>query len=241
MSDVMFKVNGVDVVPDVSTAAWFPGLKTLAVADLHFEKGTSFVRRGLHLPPYDTKATLKRLEAVFDKYQPERVIALGDSFHDGEGPARLDASDVSALRAMTQACNWVWIFGNHDPLTTQGIERLGGAAYEELVLDDLIFRHEPCGEVGEVAGHLHPGAAIRQRGRHLRKRCFATNGRSLVLPAFGAYTGSLNVRNEAFHPVFPGGLNAYMVGREGVYPIAEDRLLPDRNDEWRQSLRIPGL
>lgn len=241
MSDVSFEVNGVIVQPDVSTAAWFPQIRTLAVADLHFEKGSSFVRRGLHLPPYDTKTTLKRLRAVFEKYQPERVVALGDSFHDGEGPARLDTSDVEALRSMTGACSWVWIYGNHDPVTTQGIEQLGGEAHEELVVERLTFRHEPRGETGEIAGHLHPGAALRQRGRHLRKRCFATNGRSLVLPAFGAYTGSLNVCNGAFQEIFPGGLTAYLVGQEGIYPIAEDRLLPDRDDQWREALRVPGL
>lgn len=229
MSDYVFHVAGMRVQPDLSCAAWFPDLKTLAVADLHFEKGTSFVRRGLHLPPYDTKATLERLASVVEKFQPERIIALGDSFHDGQGPARLDDEDIAAIRALTGRTEWIWIFGNHDPVTTKGIDDLGGSALDEFRAGDLIFRHEPRGEPGEVAGHLHPGAAIRQRGRRIRRKCFVTDGASLVLPAFGAYTGSLNVCDSAFAPVFSNGFRAHIIGREEIYPIAEEKLVPDRS------------
>lgn len=228
MSEYVFHVAGTRVTPDLSCAAWFPDLKTLAVADLHFEKGTSFVRRGLHLPPYDTKATLGALADVVARYKPERVIALGDSFHDGGGPARLDETDVAALRALTGRCDWIWIFGNHDPITTRGITDPGGRAAEEFQEGGLVFRHEPVGERGEVAGHLHPGAAIRQRGRHIRRKCFVTDGASLVLPAFGAYTGSLNVCDPAFFPVFSEGFRVHVIGREEIYPIAEEKLIPDR-------------
>ena len=211
-----------------SCAAWFPDLKTLAVADLHFEKGTSFVRRGLHLPPYDTKATLGRLVEVVEKFQPERIVALGDSFHDGQGPARLDEDDVATLQKLTRGTEWIWIFGNHDPATTRGVDSLGGTALDEFCLGDLTFRHEPSGARGEVAGHLHPGAAIRQRGRRIRRKCFVSDGASLILPAFGAYTGSLNVCDPAFVPIFGNGFRAHIIGREEIYPIAQDKLVPDR-------------
>ncbi len=228
MSDYVFHVAGARVMPDLSCAAWFPDLKTLAVADLHFEKGTSFARRGLHLPPYDTKATLDALADVRERFQPDRIIALGDSFHDGEGPARLDEADVAALRALTGSVEWIWIPGNHDAIITQGVDYLGGRVLSEFREGGLVFRHEPVGERGEVAGHLHPGAAIRQRGRHIRRKCFVTNGASLVLPAFGAYTGSLNVCDPAFFPVFGSGFRVHVIGREEIYPIAEERLVPDR-------------
>ncbi len=228
MSDYSFHVAGIRVQPDLSGAAWFPDLKTLAVADLHFEKGTSFVRRGLHLPPYDTKATLGRLGDVAEKFQPERIIALGDSFHDGQGPARLDGDDVAAIQRLTRNTQWIWIFGNHDPAATRGIDDLGGVALEELCLGDLTFRHEPQGTCGEVAGHLHPGAAIRQRGRRIRRKCFVSDGASLILPAFGAYTGSLNVCDPAFREVFDGSFRAHIIGREEIYSMAQAKLVPDR-------------
>jgi hypothetical protein len=239
LSDLEFQFCGHTVVPDRSSAAWFPGLKLLAVADLHFEKGSSFVRRGLHLPPYDTRATLKRLEEVVDRYAPDVVVALGDSFHDGTAPARLDEDDAASIRNLTGRSDWVWVFGNHDPVSAQWIDALGGRGTDQLEREGLSLRHEPVGLHGEVAGHLHPGAAIRQRGRRIRRRCFVTNGRSLVLPAFGAYTGSLNVLDEAFKPIFKGGFDAYLIGRDEIFPMSARRLVPDRSDDWRHALQIP--
>ncbi len=70
-------------------ALYFPDLGLLCVSDLHLEKGSSLARRGVLMPPYDTAATLLRLQAIIDDYSPKIVVSLGDSFHDGEGAARL--------------------------------------------------------------------------------------------------------------------------------------------------------
>ena len=72
-----------------------------------------------------------------------------------------------------------------------------------LALGPLTFRHEPTGDAdGEIAGHLHPSARIAWRGRAVSRRCFATDGKRVVMPAFGAYTGGLNIRDRAFARVF---------------------------------------
>ena len=90
MSDpVPLCLNGADLLVDGSGALYWPAEEILAVADLHFEKGSSFARSGTLLPPYDTRATLDRLEAVAARYRPRRILCLGDSFHDGEGAGRL--------------------------------------------------------------------------------------------------------------------------------------------------------
>ena len=67
------------------------------------------------LPPYDTATTLARLAALIARYAPRLVIALGDSFHDGGGPARMSRHDRAALAALQRGRDWVWIAGNHDP------------------------------------------------------------------------------------------------------------------------------
>ena len=116
--------------------------------------------------------------------------------------------------------DWFWIAGNHDP---DAPHDLPGECVRELALGDLIFRHEPSrGRApGEIAGHLHPGARIVRRGRSVRRACFACDGERLVMPAFGAYTGTLNIRDRAYAGLFAAErLVAYMLGRNSVYPIA---------------------
>jgi len=217
-------VASVPLVPLVEGALWWPEERTLVVADLHLEKGSSFARRGQMLPPYDTMATLKRLAAVMARMAPVRVVALGDSFHDRQGGDRLNEADRATLRAMTAVSEWIWIAGNHDPEPPRD---LGGWATGELSIGPLTFRHEPLpgNRPGEIAGHLHPTARLVGRGRSIRRRCFATDGKRLILPAFGTLAGGLNVLDEAFRPIFDGrAFHAWMLG-DAVHAIAGGRLV----------------
>lgn len=207
-------------------ALYWPEQDTLIVADLHFEKGSAFATRGVHLPPYDTAKTLTRLEELIVRLKPASFIALGDSFHDGNAKDRMAAVDHARLQNLTMATDWTWICGNHDPAP----EGFGGRIVDELRLGALTFRHEPAPApaTGEVAGHLHPCAVLRARGRHLRRRCFAADSSRVILPAFGAYTGGLNVCDKAYDGLFAGkAFHAWMMGRDQVVPVSARRLLPD--------------
>ena len=93
-------LSGVDFIPDLSGALFAPEFEALLVADLHLEKGTSLARRGVHLPPYDTRESLLQLRAAVDATQPRRLIFLGDSFHDGAAEGRLDREDAGRLAAL---------------------------------------------------------------------------------------------------------------------------------------------
>lgn len=207
-------------------ALWIASAKTMIVSDLHLEKGSSFARNGQLLPPYDTHATLSRVLSLMDRLQPDIVVSLGDSFHDGGGPARMAPRDRDLLTALIDRCDWIWVEGNHDGKSP---ETLGGVLQETLHLGSLVLRHLPtqADAPGEIAGHLHPCAKVTGRGRVVRRRCFATNGARLVMPAFGAYTGGLNICDDAFAPIFPDGSTALVLGKERVLPAPMERLLAD--------------
>ena len=201
--------------------------RILVVADLHLEKGSSFARRGVLLPPYDSAATLSSLAKVVERYNPRMVIALGDSFHDGEGPQRLSPADRGTLSALQCGRDWIWISGNHDPDPAADI---GGVFCDCVSIGPFVFRHEPGASAGEneIAGHLHPVARVSARGRTMSRKCFASDGRRMVMPAFGAYTGGLNVRDRAFAAIFGAlGFTAHMLGPTRLYAISAAYCLPD--------------
>jgi len=218
---------GVPLVADPAGALYWPDEKLLAVADLHLEKGSAFAARGVLLPPYDTATTLARLARLIERYAPRLVIALGDSFHDGGGPARMDDLSRVTLQALQRGRDWVWIAGNHDPDPANNI---GGRFADILTLGALTFRHEPSPRPngGELAGHLHPMARVTRRGRAVSRRCFASDARRLVMPAFGAYAGGLNVRDRAIVSLF-GALSftAHMLGTGRLYAVPAARCLAD--------------
>lgn len=226
-ADHAVAVAGISLVADPDGALYWPDEALLVVADLHLEKGSSLARRGVLLPPYDTAATVARLALLIERHDPRVVVALGDSFHDGGGPARLADGDRSALAALQRGRDWIWIAGNHDPEPALGI---GGRFAATLAVGSLTFRHEPSRQPsdGEIAGHLHPLARIARRGRAVSRRCFASDGRRLVMPAFGAYAGGLNVRDRAIAAVFGSlAFTAHMLGDSRLYAIAATHCLPD--------------
>jgi DNA ligase-associated metallophosphoesterase len=219
LHDCRIDVNGESLVLDASGAAWWPAEKTLVFADLHLEKGSAYARGGQLLPPYDTRTTIRRMETVIARRCPARAIALGDSFHDGAAGERLDAEECAKLKALTGACDWLWVEGNHDP---EPPAWLGGRITPEVAIGGLLFRHLPHAGAcaGEVAGHLHPAARISRGGMSTRRRCFVSDGVRLLLPAFGAYTGGLDVRDVAVTCLFAGGFAVYAMGREKVYLVS---------------------
>ena len=226
-ADHTIALAGAIFVADCAGALYWPDERMLVVADLHLEKGSAFAKRGVLLPPYDTASTLARLARLIERYAPRLVIALGDSFHDGGGPSRMAEISRAALQALQRGRDWLWIAGNHDP---DPADDIGGGFADVLALGALTFRHEPSPDPsdGEIAGHLHPVARVAQRGRAVSRRCFAADGKRLVMPAFGAYAGGLNVRDRAITILFgPRAFTAHMLGERRLYAFAAERCLPD--------------
>jgi uncharacterized protein len=214
-------VAGVTLVADLSGALFWEQERLLVVSDLHLEKGSSFAARGVLLPPYDTVATLGRLASVIARHDPRTVIALGDSFHDRNAHDRLSVPDRDAIAVLQVRRDWIWISGNHDPSLPSD---LGGIVASEVAIGAIAFRHEPTGAAGEIAGHLHPKACVATRARWIERRCFVSDGERAVMPAFGAYTGGLSIRDAAFSKIFQTpGFMAHVLGDNRLHVIAASR------------------
>ncbi len=214
MRSAIVRLAGADLVADLSGALYWPAMETIVVADLHFEKGSRHAERGRFLPPYDTRATLRRLSDVLRRYRPRRVVCLGDSIDDGGAPDRADGGDAAAVRTLTEGHDWIWVRGNHDP---EPPAAWGGRALDKWREGPLTFRHEAAAGGGEVSGHFHPKASMRVRSRRVSAACFVADRARLILPAFGTYTGGLNVLEPAIARLFPGDFQAILLGRRTVH------------------------
>lgn len=214
-----FAFAGVQVACDHSGVLHLPQFDTLVVSDLHLEKGAAFARRRLLLPPWDTAATLARLAAAIARYNPVRIVSLGDSFHDGGGAAAMPEMFRASLLALMAGREWIWIAGNHDPLHPAD---LPGETMDAFALAGLVFRHEPSPRPrpGEISGHIHPAATVVLRGQAVRRACFVEDGVRLVMPAFGAFTGAADISAPRTAGLFDWTrLNAYLLGKDRIYAM----------------------
>ena len=182
--DYRFTLQGAALVALPSGALWAPEAGLLVVSDLHFGKSERLARRGgALLPPYETQATLAKLDADLGATGARRVICLGDSFDDLASEAGIEEAARLWLLRLMAGRDWTWVEGNHDP----GPLSLPGTHRAEVSLGPLVFRHICTGALGEVSGHYHPKARLPGKVAP----CFLIDPNRVILPAYGTYTGGL--------------------------------------------------
>lgn len=236
MTPLDFRFMGIDLSFDPSGALFDPASGWLAVADLHLEKGSAAAARGRPLPPYDTRATLDRLEDVVDRLRPTRLLSVGDAFHDAAAGSRLLADDAERLRALAARVDLVWITGNHDPHPPAGI---GGRAAPEILDGPLVFRHAAIpGASGEVSGHLHPAATVSTGATTVRGRCLVHDETRLILPAFGAYAGGLDVQDPAIRDLLGPRFEVLLMSGGRVFRVPGERTRTPRRRDPRRAPQV---
>jgi len=220
-------ICGKSLLADSTGAIYWPAEQALLVADLHLAKALAPATAGALPASYDTRETLIRLAESIDRFQPRCVIALGDPLPEANAAHGIAPDDLERLSILHENRQWIWVSDKHDHKDTA---RLGGRVADEIKLGGITLRHRPAtGSIApEIAGSMHPAARLSLYGTSIRRPCFVGNGRRLIMPAFGAFSGGLNVLDDAFLPLFGnGGLAVWMLGQEGLYAVATRLLCRD--------------
>lgn len=191
-------------------ALWWPAQDLLVVSDLHLGKAERLARRGGGmLPPYETTATLDKLDDALAASSPRTVICLGDSFDDLDAASNLETSATDRLERMAAGRRWVWITGNHDP----GPVSISGEHKADMKVADITFRHEAArGAKAEISGHYHPKAWLDARGSRRTRPAFLFDSDRMILPAMGQYTGGLRCTEPALSSLLAPNAVAILTG-----------------------------
>lgn len=210
MTGYAFRLQGEGLVALPSGALHWPAEAVMVVGDLHLGKSGRMARRGGPLlPPYETEATLARLDAAIEAVAPARVICLGDSFDDAVAGDELVEAHRLWLTRLMAGRDWIWIAGNHDPAPLA----LGGSHRSEWRQGALVFRHiAEAGGGAEVSAHYHPKARVGGRSR----ACFLIDATRVILPAFGTYTGGLPCDHPELQALMGPGAIAVLTGTQAV-------------------------
>ncbi|MFZ1468073.1 MAG: ligase-associated DNA damage response endonuclease PdeM [Paracoccaceae bacterium] len=193
-----------------SGALYWPAQRLLAVSDLHLGKSDRLARRGgALLPPYETVATLERLDVDIARQNPATVLCLGDSFDDLAAADSLSESGALWLNRLMAGRDWIWITGNHDPAPTG----ISGTHRAEVKIGQLTFRHiaDPS-ENHEISGHYHPKASLSGRTRP----CFLADTARIILPAYGTYTGGLWCQDATLAGLMQPAALAILTGHKAL-------------------------
>ena len=198
-----------------SGALYWPSQLSLLVADLHFEKGSSYHKTGQFLPPYDTHQTLEKLETVIKYFRPRRIFFLGDTFHDISAWKRMPDVNKSRLLDVVEDLEVVWIEGNHD----QGGLPDRFKSVKNIEVDGITLRHiMQRSFIGpEISAHFHPAGVIKFRGMRIRRPCFIKSGQKFVVPSFGVLTGGLDFSDDAFEDFHNCKTHLFFLGERKIF------------------------
>jgi uncharacterized protein len=218
---------GKSFIADATGALYWPAERTLIVADLQLSKCSYLDGDNVSLPPFDTASSFEKLEDALDRYDPARVVALGDSFA-GLSQDGLSYHQMDWLQDMMDGRDWYWVMP-HDHVPVP--DTIGGTTVPYVMLGGIKLRADPLRApiANEIAGTLHPVAQVSHYGHVLRGRCFVTNGMRMVLPSLGNYSAGTNVLSTDFDPLLgSGGLFVWFISRDRVYAVASGQLIEDR-------------
>jgi len=187
---------------------------TLLVADPHWGKAAAFRAAGLAVSEATTMDGLVRLERIVRRFSPARIIYLGDYLHAAQGRGAATFASLKSWGDANREIEQILVRGNHDRSAGDPPPELRvRCTCAPLVIPPFSLRHHPTAAADEyvLAGHLHPAIRLFGPGRQ-RERfpCFWFQKGCGVLPSFGAFTGSADVR-----PI-PG---------DRVFAIAADRVM----------------
>lgn len=198
-------------------ALYWPRHKALLIADAHFGKAASYRRLGQPVPAGTTQANLRVLDQLLADHDCRQIVFLGDFLHAKESHAPLTLAALEAWRARHPEVILTLIRGNHDLRAGDPPAQLGiRVVAEPLLMAPFSLQHEPTPHptLHVLAGHVHPTYRLHGKGRQsVRAACFYLGHRVSLLPAFGAFTGGMNI------DPMPGS-RLYLVADGSVWPLA---------------------
>ncbi|MFK8162535.1 MAG: ligase-associated DNA damage response endonuclease PdeM [Lewinella sp.] len=188
-------------------AIYWPGQRALLMSDLHLGKGAHFRKAGIAVPRGVADENFARLEELIFTFQPKVVLLLGDLFHSDYNHVWQTFCEFTANHP---DISFELVPGNHDILPAAAYTEARLLLRPEVyVLDGLALSHHPLTEsqrppnTYNLYGHIHPGVRLEDAaGNGLKLPAFFFGPTGGILPAFGAFTGCVEVRAKRGDRVF---------------------------------------
>ena len=177
----------------------------LILSDLHLGKAGHFRKHGIAVSGNVFREDLARLSESIRRFNPSRLILVGDLFHSSHNR---EHEDFLRWRNDFAVPAIELVKGNHDILSLKFYHEAGLTVHaSHYNLGAFSFVHDrECADAGTsycFTGHVHPGISIYGTARQrISLPCFYFGSDHAILPAFGKFTGTFPIKKERGDHVF---------------------------------------
>jgi putative SbcD/Mre11-related phosphoesterase len=176
---------------------------TAVLGDLHLGYEKALEEEGMYIPRINTGSIRDSLNRILSKYEPERVVLLGDIKHDfrrSKFEARREVTTVVNL--LSEAAETIIVRGNHDNFLQNTLSELGMMAVDYVDIGGyrLEHGHRDSGKRPVIIGHEHPSVRIPGAvSGGLKMQCFvyAEKEGVIVLPPFSPFSSGNDLSLES--------------------------------------------
>ena len=204
----------------------------LALADLHVGYESALESNGIHIPRIQTKTIIESLNIMLDRYEPSKVIIVGDLKHEFSRNLGQEFNDVrKVLELLIDRTEVVLVKGNHDNYLESIASRLDIPVFDSYVSSGLTFAHghHQCMDRPLVIGHEHPSIKISDTvGAFLKLPCFVhlKEEKVLVLPAFSPLANGTDITDIPASDYLSPVLHGLDISDADIYACSEIGILP---------------
>lgn len=203
-SDYHFNFKGQTLILTPEKAVYWVEQKTLLLADLHLGKSGHFRKNGIAVPESVNDNNLLNLDVLNNHFEPDQIVFLGDLFHSDKNE---EWESFYSWKAQYPQQTMHLAVGNHDHYSLQDYAQMGLNCSDEILATPFIFYHIPKMEdlIGNypISGHIHPSVKLAGLGRQkINVPCFYFGQHYAILPAFGTFTGTHQIKPHTHDSVW---------------------------------------
>ncbi len=203
---------------------------TVVIGDLHLGYERALEQDGLYLPRINTDSIRDALNEILYRYEPERVVLLGDVKHDFKRAGREESAQVRGIiELISEDAQVVVVKGNHDNYIQNIISDMGILAVDHI--DVMGYRlehgHSDSGVRPCIIGHEHPSVRIPGMvGGGMKILCFvhARNEGVIVIPPFSPFSSGNDLVADADCVMAPA-LKASEYSEACIYGVTDMGLM----------------
>ena len=204
---------------------------TVVLGDLHLGYEKALEEEGMYIPRINTDSIREALNRIICKYEPKRIVLLGDIKHDFKRTRYEGKEEVrKIIELLENAADVIVIKGNHDNFLQNILydTDLMAVDYVDLCGFRMEHGHNDSGKRPVIIGHEHPSVRIAGSvSGGVKLQCFLHLKEEgiIVIPPFSPLSSGSDLSLAGPETFMSPACRAANVGDADVYALSEFGIL----------------
>ena len=196
------------------------------LGDLHLGYESALEEEGMYIPRINTDSIRDSLNSMLCKYEPKKVVLLGDIKHDFKRSRREAKEEVlKVMDLLMEVSDVIVVKGNHDNFLQNILSEVGLLTVDHVDMAGFRMEHGhlDTGRRPVIIGHEHPSVRIPGAvSGGMKIHCFVHERKAgvIVLPPFSPFSAGNDLTMEG-NCIMADALKSSDYAEADIYGVSE--------------------